>query len=422
MRKLARQKVKNTQYVEYNDTFSSQESMKDGVSDLLESSLVANKPELVMLIVDRMENMQSFVQLYIASVYQKCIWETDEDLPINLIDQRWKQRYAKEENKNKKTNTILVSVGNFIRDLLGDRDFKLYEDIETPEDILLWIGYKKQISIAYSDHPFHHLFVWAVLVNWKEMAMIFWKNDSDYICTIMHVLGSALFASAVLKELAERAHFSNHMDLSISLNENASEFEGNACKLITEMYRKDRGQALKVLVTKVGRYNSTPLAIAYSQKLMKFMAITACQTKLDSIWRGIGVAVFLPILTIQNIGFITIGKNDNPPNQIKPIEIRYKNMKTKSSERDHNDNKRHQDKSSDTTMNSRNLPSVYKFYNAPIVKFIFYMIAYLVFLGIFSTFVLTDMYPLSERSPSVLEYLTWIWTLSLGIEEIRQVR
>lgn len=59
------------------------------------------------------------------------------------------------------------------------------------------------------------------------------------------------------------------------------------------MYRKDRGQALKVLVTKVGRYNSTPLAIAYSQKLMKFMAITACQTKLDSIWRG-DIALYTP--------------------------------------------------------------------------------------------------------------------------------
>lgn len=51
-------------------------------------------------------------------------------------------------------------------------------------------------------------------------------------------------------------------------------------------------------------------------------------------------------------------------------------MKTKSSDRDQYDNKRHQDKSSDTTMNSRNLPTVYKFYNAPIVKFIFYMVSY----------------------------------------------
>lgn len=59
------------------------------------------------------------------------------------------------------------------------------------------------------------------------------------------------------------------------------------------MYNRDRDNALKILVTKVGRYNSTPLAIAYSQKLMKFMAITACQAKLNTIWRG-DIALYTP--------------------------------------------------------------------------------------------------------------------------------
>lgn len=59
------------------------------------------------------------------------------------------------------------------------------------------------------------------------------------------------------------------------------------------MYNRDRDKALKILVTKVGRYNSTPLAIAYSQKLMKFMAITACQAKLNTIWRG-DIALYTP--------------------------------------------------------------------------------------------------------------------------------
>lgn len=35
------------------------------------------------------------------------------------------------------------------------------------------------------------------------------------------LIGSALFASAVLKELAKRADFSNHVELSGSLKDNA---------------------------------------------------------------------------------------------------------------------------------------------------------------------------------------------------------
>lgn len=43
------------------------------------------------------------------------------------------------------------------------------------------------------------------------------------------------------------------------------------------------------------------------------------------------------------------------------------------------------------------------------------------FVVIFAIFVLTDLYPLSENPPSILEYLTWVWTLSIAIDEIRQV-
>lgn len=55
---------------------------------------------------------------------------------------------------------------------------------------------------------------------------------------------------------------------------------------MTELYSNDRENALTTLVTEVGRYKSTPLEIAVSQKLEKFMAHTACQAKLNSIWNG----------------------------------------------------------------------------------------------------------------------------------------
>ncbi|CAC5379431.1 unnamed protein product [Mytilus coruscus] len=333
------------------------ECSRDGVSDLLEESLTANRTDLVKLIIDRIDDMQSFVLLYIPLIYQKSIWKSEEVLAIQLIEQQWKKHSAEDKNIVKITNKILVSVDNFIKDLLGDTNFDLYKlitennekDKEKPEEI----------QLAYVEYPFYHLFVWAVLVNWKEMAMIFWKHDTDKTC-------SALFACAVLNELAEKAHYSNHMDLCIVLRENASDFETLACNVMTEMYRQDRETALKTLVTNVDRYNSTPLAIAYSQNLRTFMAITASQAKLNSIWMGdialytsswrIGMAVFFPMLIIQNIGFITIEKKNVTSKQIKPAEIRCEIINNKSYRLDRFDgkkNKENQDKTpEDRKMNS----------------------------------------------------------------------
>lgn len=76
-----------------------------------------------------------------------------------------------------------------------------------------------------------------------------------------------------------------------------SYFEKQACDVMTELHRTNRDKALKILVTKVDRYNSTPLEIAYSQKLTTFMAHTACQAKLNSIWCG-DIALYTPVLRV----------------------------------------------------------------------------------------------------------------------------
>ncbi|CAC5383684.1 Fibrinogen-like protein 1,Fibrinogen-like protein A,Angiopoietin-4,Angiopoietin-related protein 6,Techylectin-5B,Angiopoietin-related protein 7,Ficolin-1-A,Angiopoietin-related protein 1,Ficolin-1-B,Ficolin-2,Ficolin-3,Ficolin-1,Fibrinogen C domain-containing protein 1 [Mytilus coruscus] len=284
---------------------------KDKVSELFQSMLIANRKDFVILIMDKIEHMSAFVLAYLPNVFRLC-FESEDDSAIKLIDQL-------KEKKERQNNRILLAVNNFIIDLFEDTEFKLY-DVKEGE----------AIDLIYKDKPFHHLFVWAILVNSREMAMIFWELETDHTC-------SALFASAVLNELSERAEFSKHMHLSASLKDNARHFETLACNVMSELYSNDRENALKTLVTKVGRYNSTPLKIAVSQKLKKFMAHTACQAQLNSIWSG-DIAI-----------------------------------------------------------------------------------AYMAFVVIFAFFVLTDLYPLSENPPSTLEYLTWVWTLSLAIEEIRQL-
>ncbi|XP_052077430.1 transient receptor potential cation channel subfamily M member-like 2 [Mytilus californianus] len=378
------------------------------IEQLFLSSLKANRTDIVKLIIDRIENMGSFVLQKIFKVYKECI-QDQEELAINLIVQEWSDTH-----KNTDVNEeykILFEIELFVRDVIGDTNCRMFDLTETkakPDTD----GKKKgtpenTLYIYYIEKPFYHLFVWAVLMNWKDMAMIFLEKDTDYTC-------SALFASAVLNKLADVAYVSNNMELRTSLLENAKYFEILACSVMTELYKTDRTKALKTLVTTVDRYSCTPIAMAWSQKLRTFMAITACQAKLNSIWRGdialhtqswrIGMTVFLPLLLIPNLGFISFKNN---PRQILPSADNSETTDGQSAE----------EKKAEKRISNK----FFQFYTAPIVKFFFYMITYLTFLVIFSLFVLTDLYPLSERSPSIFEYVTWIWAASLAVEELRQM-
>lgn len=54
---------------------------------------------------------------------------------------------------------------------------------------------------------------------------------------------------------------------------------------------------------------------------------------------------------------------------------------------------------------------------------VYLQIAYLFFLAIFTFFVLTDLHPVSTpNAPSIMEVITWCWTVTMVIEEVRQVR
>lgn len=63
---------------------------------------------------------------------------------------------------------------------------------------------------------------------------------------------------------------------------------------MTELYKTEPERGLELLVDKVTRYNSSPMAIAASQKLKNFMAHTACQKKLNDIWME-GIALHTPV-------------------------------------------------------------------------------------------------------------------------------
>ncbi|XP_076088140.1 transient receptor potential cation channel subfamily M member-like 2 [Mytilus galloprovincialis] len=296
------------------------------------------------------------------------------------------------KDKTLKQKRIVDMINDAVIKILGSEEMKPFE---------------KGDEICIND-IFKHLFIWAVLMNRRNLAMLFWKRDGDYIC-------SALFASSLAKRLAENASAEAFMNEQTALWESSRQYEDLAYSVMTELYLNDRKHARQLLVTEVKRYNSTTIfKITEKFTLMNFMGHAACQTKLNKIWKGqmkgdtsnlkaIAFAVtLLPILKWD------IMKLDKTAKRAKVTQS--ESLGTKGQE--------------NNTTCSQFVPNwmrkIYYFYNAPLIKFLFSVLTYLAMLVAFSMFVLTDLHPTEEKFPSIYEYIVYAWAASSLTEEIRQ--
>ncbi|CAC5399909.1 TRPM1 [Mytilus coruscus] len=302
--------------------------------------------------------------------------------------------FTKLKEKTSKQNNIVEMINEAVIKILGSEEMKPFEKGD-------------EIGI---DDIFKHLFVWAVLMNRRDLAMLFLKKDGDFIC-------SALFASSLAKRLAENASAEAFMDQQTALWESSRHYEDLAYSVMTELYFNDRKHARQLLVTKVKRYNSTTIfEITEKFTLMKFMGHAACQTKLNKIWKGgitgdtsnlkaiVFAVTVLPILKWNIVKSNKTGERSN--NKV----IQSERSDTKE-----------QEKNTTWLQSAPNwIRKIYYFYNSPLIKFLFSVLTYMTMLAVFSLFVLTDLHPMEEKFPSVYEYIVYVWAASTLAEEIRQ--
>lgn len=66
--------------------------------------------------------------------------------------------------------------------------------------------------VFYEDErPFYHFFVWAILMNRREMAEIFWEKDTDYICKLFNKGPTILCLLKWLSDIVKHA-FENQLN------------------------------------------------------------------------------------------------------------------------------------------------------------------------------------------------------------------
>ncbi|XP_018114261.1 transient receptor potential cation channel subfamily M member 3 isoform X2 [Xenopus laevis] len=293
-------------------------------------------------------------------------------------------------------------------------------------------------EINHFPFPFHELMLWAVLMKRQKMALFFWQHGEE-------AMAKALVACKLCKAMAHEASENDMVDdISQELNHNSREFGQLAVELLDQSYKQDEQLAMKLLTYELKNWsNATCLQLAVAAKHRDFIAHTCSQMLLTDMWMGrlrmrknSSLKVILGILLPPSILSLEFKNKDEMPYmsqanemdlQEKEVEEPEKTVKEKEDDdmeltamlaRGNRDSSRKKDE--DEHPRHRLIPfgrKIYEFYNAPIVKFWFFTMAYMGYLMLFNYIVLVKM----DRWPSTQEWIVISYIFTLGIEKMREI-
>uniref|UniRef100_A0A8B9CT27 Transient receptor potential cation channel subfamily M member 3 n=1 Tax=Anser brachyrhynchus TaxID=132585 RepID=A0A8B9CT27_9AVES len=283
-------------------------------------------------------------------------------------------------------------------------------------------------EINHFPFPFHELMVWAVLMKRQKMALFFWQHGEE-------AMAKALVACKLCKAMAHEASENDMVDdISQELNHNSRDFGQLAVELLDQSYKQDEQLAMKLLTYELKNWsNATCLQLAVAAKHRDFIAHTCSQMLLTDMWMGrlrmrknSGLKVILGILLPPSILSLEFKNKDDMPYMSQANEI---HLQEKEPEEPEKPVKEKEEEDMELTVRKeeeevqsrhRLIPvgrKIYEFYNAPIVKFWFYTLAYIGYLMLFNYIVLVKM----DRWPSTQEWIVISYIFTLGIEKMREI-
>ncbi|XP_075134506.1 transient receptor potential cation channel subfamily M member 6 [Leptodactylus fuscus] len=287
-------------------------------------------------------------------------------------------------------------------------------------------------ELAGFVYPYNDLLVWAVLMKRQNMAMFFWQHGEG-------AMVKAVIACKLYRAMAHEAKQSNMVDdTSEELKKYSKEFGQLTVNLLENAFKRNEQMAMKLLTYELKNWsNSTCLKLAVSSALRSFMCHTCTQMLLTDMWMGClkmrknsWLKVVLGILfppCILMLEFKTKAEMSHVPqaqdsNQFVRFYVDTPSPNIRLEHTQSYDAEKGQKNSPEASnLNAQiSLPitrKISEFYSAPIVKFWFHTMAYLLFLMLFTYVVLVQMEPV----PSVQEWLVITYIFTNAIEKVREV-
>nr|XP_006823629.1 PREDICTED: transient receptor potential cation channel subfamily M member 1-like [Saccoglossus kowalevskii] len=127
----------------------------------------------------------------------------------------------------------------------------------------------KSLSRERDEFKFEYaekeLFLWAVLMNRREMSRLFWQWGSSHI-------GGALVAGKLLRALSKIAAAEEELELSQDLRNHSMEYQLLGRDVLTECYNRDKKKSQLLVVRELPHWgHTTCMSIADSASQMEFM-------------------------------------------------------------------------------------------------------------------------------------------------------
>ncbi|XP_041420213.1 transient receptor potential cation channel subfamily M member 6 isoform X2 [Xenopus laevis] len=281
-------------------------------------------------------------------------------------------------------------------------------------------------------YPYNDLLVWAVLMKRQKMAMFFWQHGEE-------AMVKAVIACKLYRAMAHEAKQSNMVDdTSEELRKYSKEFGQLALDLLENAFKLNEQMAMTLLTYQLKNWsNSTCLQLAVSSTLRPFVSHTCTQMLLTDMWMGrlkmrkhsllkVILGILLPPFVFM-LEFKTKAEMSHVPqaqefHQFSRLYVDPPSLNTKEQDFDaERGSKQPGEEQNQKISNSLGiLPitrKICEFYSAPIVKFWFHTMAYLVFLMLFTYTVLVKM----EPQPSVQEWFVIIYIFTTAVEKVREV-
>ncbi|CAH1244056.1 TRPM8 [Branchiostoma lanceolatum] len=357
-------------------------------------ALLQDNAEVVEMLLDNGMHLATFLtEQRLAELYSKAVYGRGDDGSSTTLNRLIEE---KKNSRQPEQHTDLLDLAD-VDDVICNR--LLESQMKT---MLRRTGDGSSNDSDYDDDdddgvPERDLFIWSVLTTRKATARLLWRRGTDQIAT-------ALTASKMLKELSSLSKAEGQLDEHKHHESLAEQLETDAAGVMDECYRLDPRRALGLLTRPQPRWGEgSCMAIANSGKHMAFMSHAACQTNLNRVWFGhmewftplwkvILSLIFFPV-TVFTITFTddvrrTVRTVGCSPAHAHPCGIR------------------------------RYLRAIYHYQTAPITKFYYTVVFYVVFLMLFSLFLLTDLLN-DVISPS-----EWFLAAVMGVQlldEIRQI-
>uniref|UniRef100_A0A8C1W002 non-specific serine/threonine protein kinase n=1 Tax=Cyprinus carpio TaxID=7962 RepID=A0A8C1W002_CYPCA len=269
---------------------------------------------------------------------------------------------------------------------------------------------------------FNDLFVWAVLKHRQEMAMFLWQHGEQ-------AMARAVVACKLYRAMAEEAKESNMGDsMSEELKKNSLEFGQLAVDLLDQAFRKNERMAMKLLTWEMKDWsNFTCLQMAVSSRLSLFVAHNCTQMLLTDLWMGrlnmsknswfkIIASILMPV-AIQMLEFKSQAEMSHVPQPQEALQFGWDPGNPGASEQEGATNTIQGDEERGSRCLCPWTRKVYDFYTAPVVKFWFHTMAFLVFLMMFSYTVLVRL----DEKPNIQECLVITYILTMAAEKAREV-